>query len=113
MKEIQWSIPDIGEEEKEAAKKVIDSGWLTQRKETEKFERDIENYIGENNAVVVSNGTTALITALIAHGIGKGDQVIVPTFTFIASVNSILAVGAKPVLVDCDIGTFNTDPEFM
>lgn len=113
MRNIHWSYPDIGVEEKEAAKKVIDSGMLTQGKETESFERDIARYIGCKNAVVVNNGTSALITAMLAHGIGPGDEVIVPTFTFIASVNAVLAVGAKPVLVDCNPKTFNTTPELM
>jgi len=86
---------------------------VTQGKETELFEKDICSYVGCKNAVVVNNGTSALITALLANGIGPGDEVIVPTFTFISSVNAIIAVGAKPVLVDSDLKTFNTTPEFM
>lgn len=113
MRNVPWSPPDIGEDEKEIAKKVIDSGWLTQGKETELFEKDICDYVGCKNAIVVNSGTSALITALLAHGIGPGDEVIVPTFTFISSVNAILAIGAKPVLVDSDLKTFNTTPEFM
>ena len=62
---------------------------------------------------MVNSGTSALITALLAHGIGPGDEVIITTFTFIASVNAILSVGAKPVLVDSDLETFNTTPEIM
>lgn len=113
MKNIPWSSPDIGEEEKKAAKRVIDSGMLTRGKETEAFERDIEKYIGCKNAVVVNNGTSALVTAMLANGISPGDEVLVPTFTFVASVNAVLAVGAKPVLVDSDTETFNTTPELM
>jgi len=113
MKKVEWSCPDIGTEEKNAAKRVIDSGMLTQGKETKAFEREIEGYIGCRNAVVVNNGTSALVAAMLAHGIGPGDEVIVPTFTFAASVNSILAVGATPVLADCDPKTFNTTPEIM
>ena len=113
IRNIPWSCPDIGKEEKEAAKRVIDSGMLTQGKETKAFEKDIKNYIGCKNAVVVNNGTSALITAMLAHGIGHNDEVIVPTFTFVASVNAILAVGAKPVLADSDPKTFNTTPELM
>ena len=110
---VPWSFPDFGDEEKEAACRVIDSGLLTQGNETKKFEKDIVDYIGCKNAVVVNNGTSALVAAMLAHGIGQGDEVIVPTFTFIASINSILAVGATPVLVDCDAKTFNTTPDFM
>ncbi|MFH1770934.1 MAG: DegT/DnrJ/EryC1/StrS family aminotransferase [archaeon] len=113
MNKIEWSPPDMGSEEKEAAKRIIDSGWMTQGKETEKLESEICKYIGCKYAVVVNNGTSALIAALMAHGVGYGDEVIVPTFTFIASVNAILAVGAKPVLVDCDLKTFNTTPEIV
>lgn len=110
---VPWSPPDIGLEERKEAKRVIDSGWLTQGKETDLFENELAQYIGCKHAVIVNNGTSALIAALMAHGIGPGDEVIVPTFTFIATVNSILAVGATPVLVDCDIDTFNTKPELV
>ena len=65
------------------------------------------------NSVAVNNGTSALITALLANGIGPGDEVIVPTFTFIATVNSVLAIGAKPILVDCDPLTFNAPITLM
>lgn len=105
---IPWSKPVIDEEEKEAAIRVIKSGWLTQGNETKMFEEDICNYVGCKYAVVVNNGTSALITSLLAHEIGPEDEVIVPIYTFIASINSIIAVGAKPVLVDSDIETFNT-----
>lgn len=113
MRNVPWSCPDIGKEEKEAAKRIIDSGMLTQGKETEAFEKDIESYIGCKNAVAMNNGTSALMTAMLAHGINSNDEVLVPTFTFIASVNAILAIGAKPVLVDSDPKTFNTTPELM
>ncbi len=108
---ISWSPPDLGVEEKEAAKRVIDSGWLTQGKETAELERELQEKIGVQHIIVVNNGTAALITALLAHGIGPEDEVIVPSFTFIASINSILAVGAKPILVDCDPKTFNITPQ--
>jgi perosamine synthetase len=61
----------------------------------------------------MDNGTSALIASLIAHGIGPGDEVIVPTLTFISTVNSIFAVGAKPILVDSDLKTWNTTPELV
>lgn len=110
---VSWSPPSFEKEEKEAAIRVINSGWVTQGKETEKFENELCDYIGCKYTVVVNNGTSALITALLAHGIGKGDEVIVPSLTFIASVNSIIAVGAKPVLVDSDLNTWNTTPELV
>jgi len=110
---VSWSLPNFEKEEKEAAIRVINSGWVTQGRETEKFEKELCDYIGCKYAIVVNNGTSALITSLLAQGIGKGDEVIVPSLTFIASVNSIIAVGAKPVLVDSDLNTWNTTPELV
>ena len=113
QRNVSWSPPAIGEEEKKAAIAVVNSGWMTQGKKTEEFEKKLADYIGCKHAVVVNSGTSALITAMIAHGIGRGDEVLVPTLTFIASVNAISAVGATPVLVDSDLETFNTTPELM
>ena len=80
---IPWAKPAIGKEERRAALKVIDSGWMTQGKVTESLENEVCKKMKCKHAVVTSNGTTALISALIANGIGPGDEVIVPTFTFI------------------------------
>ena len=110
---INWSPPAIEKEEKQAAMKVINSGWMTQGKITENLEKKICQYTDAKYAVVTNNGTSALICSLLAHGIGPGDEVIVPSFTFVATVNSVLAVGAKPVLVDCDPRTFNTTVDLM
>jgi perosamine synthetase len=112
-KQVPWSPPEIGDEEKEAAKKVIDSEWITQGKITKQFEEEIAKVVSTKNAVMVSNGTCALMSGLLAHGIGPGDEVIVPNFTFIATVNSVYGIGAKPVLVDCDEKTWNTTPELV
>ncbi len=110
---VPWSPPNVGNEEMSAAKKVIDSGWWTQGKVTQQFEQELARKIGCKHAIVVNNGTSALIAALIAHGICPGDEVIVPTYTFIATINAVLAVGAKPILVDCDRNTFNTTPDLV
>jgi perosamine synthetase len=110
---INWSPPAIEKEEKQAAIKVINSGWMTQGEITEKLEKKICQYTGAKYAVVTNNGTSALICSLLAHGIGPGDEVIIPSFTFVATVNSVLAVGAQPVLVDCDLRTFNTTIDLM
>lgn len=104
---IPWSEPDLGTAEKKAVNRVMSEGWLTQGKETSLFEKEIADYVGAKYAVVVSSGTMALMAALMAHGIGPGDEVIAPSFTFIATINAILGVGAKPVLADSDIGTWN------
>ncbi len=107
MKKVFWSPPSLKIEDENALIRVVRSGWLSDGKETKAFEKEIADYTGAKHVVVVNNGTSALLAALLAQGISKEDEVIVPSFTFIASVNSILAIGAKPVLVDCDLETFN------
>lgn len=104
---IPWSEPDFGSQEIKAVNRILKKGWLTQGQETELFEREIANYVGSKYAVVVSNGTLALMAALLSHGIGHGDEVITPSFTFIATINAILGVGAQPVLADSELGTWN------
>jgi len=104
---VAWSPPDLKIEDENALIRVIRSGWLSDGKETESFEKEIAQYTGAKHVIVVNNGTSALIASLLAEGISKDDEVIVPSFTFIAPVNSILVIGAKPVLVDCDLETFN------
>jgi perosamine synthetase len=90
---------------------VLDSGMLVQGPQVAAFEREFASRIGTRHAIATSSGTTALHLALLAHGIGEGDEVITSAFTFVASVNSILYVRAKPVFADVDAGTFNLDPE--
>jgi perosamine synthetase len=103
MKLINQIEPWIGEEEKRAVMEYLDSGgWLTEFKKTREFERAIANYVGSRYCSVVSNGTISLVIALMALGIGRGDEVIVPDFTMIASANAVVLIGAKPVLVDID-----------
>ncbi len=102
--------PIIGEEEKRAVMAVLDSGQLAQGKVVEEFERTFAEWVGAKHAIATSNGTTALHVALLAHGIGEGDEVITSPFTFIASANSILYTGARPVFVDIEPDTYNIDP---
>jgi len=100
----QWKIPlfdsDYDNEEIEAVIKVLQSRWLTMGEITHQFETQFCNYINVKHAVAVSNGTTALHLANIVLGIGPGDEVIVPSLTFIASVNSIIYTGATPIFAD-------------
>lgn len=110
---ISWAEPSIEQEEFTAIKKVMNSRWLTQGPITQKLEKKISQIIGSKYAVITNNGTSSLICSLMAHEIGPGDEVIVPSFTFVATVNSIISVGAKPILVDCDPKTFNTDVDFV
>jgi len=90
---------------------VLDSGWLGMGPKTKEFEAGLCAYTGAAESVFVNNGTSALITAYLAHGIGPGDVVLVPTYTFVATVSALLAIGATPVLLDCDPTTLNVDPD--
>src|SRR3989338_2906936 len=108
---IQISRPIIDEETIKAVVDVLRSGNLAQGAKVLEFENAFADYIGVRHAVATSNGTTALHAALLANGIGAGDEVITTPFTFIATANSILYTGAKPVFADIEEDTFNIDPE--
>jgi perosamine synthetase len=110
---IPVSKPYIGEAEKQAVMEVLDSGMLAQGPRTAKFEERFAQMCGVKHAIATTSGTTALHLALLAHGVGEGDEVITTPFTFIASANSILFTGAKPVFVDIDPETFNLDPQLV
>ena len=112
-KAIPIAMPWIGKDEFQAIKRVLVSRWLGQGPEVENFERSFANYIGTKFAVSVSSGTAALHSALSAHDIGPGDEVILPTFTHIATANAVLYTGAKPIFVDIDPYTYNIDPIFV
>src|SRR4051794_11661507 len=102
--------PHISDEEKDAVLQVLTSGNLVQGAVTQQFEEAFAVFCGARHAVATSSGTTALHLALLAHGIGPGDEVITTPFTFIASANSVLYCGAKPVFVDIEPDTYNIDP---
>src|SRR5690606_26518362 len=88
--------------EAEAVASVIQSGWLTMGERTSTFENEFGAFLGGDvKAAAVSNGTAALHLALLALGIGHGDEVIIPGLTFVADINTVLLVGATPVLADC------------
>lgn len=109
---IPISQPLIGEMEEKLVLEVLRSGHLVQGPMVEAFEETIRDVVGTRNAVAVNNGTSALIASLLAHGIGPGDEVITSPFTFVATLNAILLVGATPRFVD--IGEdFNMDPELL
>jgi dTDP-4-amino-4,6-dideoxygalactose transaminase len=103
------SKPIIGEAEKEAVLRVLESGMLAQGPRVAELEDRFAEVCGVKHAIATSSGTTALHVALLANGIGPGDEVITTPFTFIASANSILFVGAKPVFVDIEEETYNMD----
>jgi dTDP-4-amino-4,6-dideoxygalactose transaminase len=101
--------PAVGPEEAAAASEAVLSGWLSQGQRVVRFEEAVAVYVGARHAIATTNCTTALHLALIAAGIGPGDEVICPSFTFIATANSILHAGARPVFVDIDPQTYNID----
>ncbi|MDE6224144.1 MAG: DegT/DnrJ/EryC1/StrS family aminotransferase [Alphaproteobacteria bacterium] len=104
--------PSLTGNEKKYVDECLDTTWISSRgKFVSKFEEKFSKYIGVNYGTAVCNGTVAIHLALVALGIGEGDEVIVPTFTYIASVNPIVQVGATPVFVDSDEDDWQVSPE--
>lgn len=106
---IKISNPLIGFQEEQEVINVLRSGHLSQGKKVKSFEERFANYIGTKYAVAVSNGTDALFLSLLSLGIGRGDEVITTSFSFIATANAIIQTGAKPVFVDINAESFNID----
>ncbi len=105
--------PCIDEREAEAARRAILSGWITQGPEVAAFEREFAASVNAPYACAVSNCTTALHLALLAAGVGPGDEVITVSHSFVATANSIRYCGAVPVFVDICPDTFNIDPDLV
>lgn len=103
--------PIIGEDEISAVEAVLKSGIIAQGRKVEEFEGAFARFVGAEYAIAMNSGTAALHIALLTHGIGEGDEVITSPFTFIASANSILFTGAKPVFADIEEETFNIAPD--
>ncbi len=102
MWKIQLFKLNYDEQESKAVKDVVDSGWITMGEKTKEFELNFAKYLGNSTeCIAVSNGTAALHMALLALGIGAGDEVIIPSLTFVADINTVKIVGAKPVVADC------------
>lgn len=105
--------PSLGLEEKEAVLQVLSSGQIAQGEQVATFERNFAQSFHVQEAIAVSSGTAALHLALLAHHIGPGDEVITTAFSFAATANVILLVGATPVFVDIEPDTYNIDPALV
>jgi len=113
---MKWRYPlsdiDLGKEEEQEVIRVLRSRWLSTGPETERFEKTFSEYLGGGYAIAVSNGTAALHLTLAGLGIKEGDEIILPSLTFIATANAVLYVGAKPVFVDiASTEDLNISPE--
>ncbi|HEY8786368.1 MAG TPA: DegT/DnrJ/EryC1/StrS family aminotransferase [Candidatus Limnocylindria bacterium] len=102
--------PALTEEEARAPYESIKSGWVTQGPKVAEFEKAVAAYVGAKHGIATTSCTTGLHLALATIGVGPGDEVIVPSFTFIASANAILYTGATVVFCEIDPRTFNADP---
>jgi dTDP-4-amino-4,6-dideoxygalactose transaminase len=109
-RQISIALPFTGEKEWQAVREPILSGWLTQGPKVAEFEKQFAKRHKVNHALAVTSCTTGLHLILAAMGIGPGDEVIVPAFTWVATANVVLYCGAKPVFVDVCCETFNIDP---
>lgn len=111
LSSIPLAAPDLGAEERLAVLRVLDSGMLAQGPEVAAFEHEFSDTVNGLHCVAVNSGTAALHLGLLASGIGLGDEVIVPSFTFAATANAVVLAGAVPVFVDIDPSSYCVDPE--
>jgi dTDP-4-amino-4,6-dideoxygalactose transaminase len=114
VKPIYLSPPDVSPLERELLLDAFDSNWIAPLgPHVDAFEREMAESIGVSGAAAVSSGTAALHLALLLLGVGPGDDVIVPTLTFVASANAVTYVGARPVFVDSELTSWNLDPDLV
>ena len=114
MSRVYLSPPDVGDEERRLLLEALDSGWIAPLgPHVDMFEEELAQRIGVPHAVALSSGTAALHLALLLVGVGPGDDVLVPTFTFVATANAATYIGARPVLVDCDADTWQMAPDLV
>lgn len=111
MKNIPIAKSFFNTSEEKLVSGVIRSGWIAQGRMVEGFEKNVAAYTGAKYAVAASSGTTALHLALLVSGVKPGDEVIVPSFSFIATANAVAYSGAKPVFIDIDPATYNIDAD--
>ena len=111
LMQVPWSRPELNASESEAVDRVMASGWLGMGTVTAAAEKAVAKYIRAREAVFFNNGTSALMAAYLALDWGPGDEILVPTYTFAATVNALVVLGCRPVLLDCDPTTMNVDPK--
>ena len=111
---IYLSPPDVGDLERKLLIEAFDSNWVAPvGPDLDAFEAQVADLVGVRHAVALSSGTAALHLALIAAGVGRGDTVLVPSFTFAASANAVMYLGARPVFLDSTPDTWNVDPALV
>ncbi len=114
MSRVYLSPPEVGEEERAMLLHAFDSNWIAPvGPDIDAFEREVAERAGVDHAVALSSGTAALQLALVLAGVGRGDEVLVPSFTFIASASPVIHLGAKPTFIDCTEGSWNLDPHLV
>ena len=113
MRKIPFSPPDISQAEIDEVVKVVKSGWITTGPETKLFESRIADFCHVNRAVCLSSQTSCAELTLRILGIGPGDEVILPAYTYTATASIVYHVGAKPVMIDCKSGSFEMDYDKM
>src|SRR6185312_8468617 len=109
--DVPFAKPWFGGGETEAVGEVLASGWLTQGPRVEEFERAFAARVGAPEAVATTSCTTALQLSLYVSGIGPGDEVIVPSLSFVATANAVWQCGATPVFAEIEPRTYNLDPQ--
>jgi len=108
------SPPDVGDEERRMLLEAFDSNWIAPTgPDIDAFEHELAEKTGVAHAVALSSGTAALHLALLLAGVERGDEVLVPSFTFIASAAAAIYVGAHPVFIDCSADSWNLDPALV
>jgi dTDP-4-amino-4,6-dideoxygalactose transaminase len=114
MTRIFLSPPDVGEEERRMLLDAFDSNWIAPvGPDIDAFEHELAERAGVHHAVALSSGTAALHLGLLLAGVGPGDDVLVPSFTFVASASPVIYLGANPVLIDCSPSNWTIDPDLV
>ena len=114
MSRLYLSPPDVGTAERDALLAAFDGGWIAPvGPDVDAFERELASIAGVAEAAALSSGTAALHLALMLSGVGAGDEVLVPTLTFVATANAVTYVGARPTFIDCEPDSWNIDPDLV